>query len=791
MMIGRTISHYEILGKLGEGGMGVVYRARDTKLDRDVALKFLPAGLTGDEESRKRFVREAKAAAALSHPNICAVHEIGESEGHTFIVMPCIEGAGLAGRLKDGPLPVDEALDIAIQVGKGLAKAHRNDIVHRDIKPGNILLTEDGDVKIVDFGLAKLGAVSKMTIAGTTLGTVGYMSPEQARGDEVDRRTDIWALGVVLYEMLSGSMPFRGEVDAAVIYSIVNEEPEPLMDARADLPEDLATIIDTALAKDPDGRYQSIGEMVEALEAVRVGKMPPVRRGRPAGSGMRTGRRALLAGAALIVVAAAVIGYIMLRPGETVGSVAVLPLMDLSGGGEDGGFADGITGALINELGQIRDVRWTSLLSVMRFKDSDMTVAEFCRKLGVDAAVVGSVQRDSTKVHLMLQLVDADSERQLWAESYDDGIGELPSVYGRIALDLAQHLRIDLNPEAAAAMVSRRSVDPDAHDAYLKGTYFLRNLNDLDRALTYFSTSIEHDPTFANAWAGLAETYIRKSHGATPLEGAVEKAIEAVDRALELDATLGEAYLTRAHILWEHTWDQEGAREAFRKGFEFNRSHAYGTLLYAYCLETMGRFEEAAETAIRATKLDPLSYFLAWGAFEPIAIGGRIDDAVRHIENTRELFPDRYKEHEKHFQLSLVYLYGRQYDRAIAEYHTGVELHEKSEDHDSSKVDLYQRWDAFNLARINSLAGNGDEADRLWTEYAGLTDLDEAESKDPFSAATYHIWHTGDLDKAFEILDRAFEEKNMWLTRITVFPWFEPLRGDPRYDRLVKGMGLV
>ncbi len=262
-MIGKKVSHYEITGKLGEGGMGVVYEAYDTVLKRKVALKFLPAGLTSDDETRKRFVREAQAAAALNHPNICTVHEIGEDDGHIFIVMPCIEGAGLAGRLKEGPLSVDDALDIAIQAGKGLARAHKSDIVHRDIKPGNILLTEDGHVKIVDFGLAKLGSMTKMTVVGTTMGTAGYMSPEQARGDDVDHRSDIWALGVVLYEMLTGSMPFRGEVDAAVIYSIMNEEPELLAEACPGCPAELLEIISTALAKEPGERFQSIGEMVK------------------------------------------------------------------------------------------------------------------------------------------------------------------------------------------------------------------------------------------------------------------------------------------------------------------------------------------------------------------------------------------------------------------------------------------------------------------------------------------------------------------------------------------------
>ena len=787
-MIGRTISHYEILKKLGEGGMGVVYKARDTKLNRDVALKFLPAGMTSDEESRKRFVREAQAAAALNHPNICTVYEIGEADGHTFIVMPCIGGSSLADKVKEGPLDADEALDIAIQVGKGLARAHENGIVHRDIKPGNILITEEGIIKIVDFGLAKLGSLSKMTMVGTTLGTVGYMSPEQARGDEVDHRSDIWALGVVLYEMLAGRMPFRGEVDAAVIYSIMNEEPEPLIEACPETPEDMEGIIGMALSKEPGERFQSAGEMVEALEAVRSGESVPTVKKPSRKSGERR-KRLVISAAALLVIAIAIVGYILLRPGQTIGSIAVLPLMDLSGKNEEGGFADGLTGALISELGQISAVRWISFYSVMQFKDSQMTVPEFCEKLGVDAAVVGSIERDSTKVLLRLQLVEADSERQLWSDNYDRGLDELSTIYSEVALDIAEQLQVVMSDEAAAAMASRRPVDLDAEAAYITGTYYLRNINDLDKALPFFNKSIEADPTYAKAWAGLAETYIRMSHDVPPPEGAVEKALAAVDRALELDNTLGEAYFTKGHILWEHTWDQEGAAEAFRKGFKFNPSNSYGTMLYAYRLETMGKFEEAAEFVIKATKLDPLSRFINGVAFDPMAFGGRLDEALEHIEKMRELFPDSYDEEMKHWKRCRVYLYAGHFDQAIDEWEICHDLGMSREDIDSSAVADEKVEDLWTRAIIHSIAGNVEEGKRFWNEYAEMVDFDTMEANRPMEAAIYYAWQ-GDLDKAFPLLDKLYEEKFMWLTRITVYPWFEPLRDDPRYDRLVKGMGL-
>ena len=788
-MIGKTISHYEILEKLGEGGMGVVYKARDTKLNRDVALKFLPAGLTSDGESRKRFVREAQAAAALNHPNICAVYEIGEADGQTFIVMPCIGGTSLADKVKDGPLSIDEALDIAIQVGKGLARAHENGIVHRDIKPGNTLIDDHGLVKIVDFGLAKLGSLSKMTMVGTTLGTVGYMSPEQARGDEVDHRSDIWALGVVLYEMLAGRMPFRGEVDAAVIYSIMNEEPDPLTENCPECPAELGEVISAALAKELDDRFQSMDEMVAALEAVRGGESISTVRWPLKKSGRSARRRIVTAAAAFLVIAVAIVGYILLRPGQSISSVAVLPLMDLSGKDEDGGFADGLTVALISELGQIGEIRWTSHYSSMQCKGTQMMVPETCEKLGVDAAVVGSVERDGSKVLLTLELVEAFPERQLWVKKFERSLNDLSTVYSEVALEIAEQLKVVMNSEAAAAMASRRPVDPDAHDAYIKGTYYLRNLNDLEKALTFFNKAIEADPTFAKGWAGLAETYIRMSHAIPPPEGAVENALVAVEHALELDSTLGEAYITKGHILWEHVFDQPGAKEAFRKGFEFNTSDAYGTMLYAFCLETMGKYEEASEAALRAIKLDPLSLFVNSCAFEPIAIGGRLDRALEHIDNVSELFPDKFKEWMKHYQLSLVYLHNGYYDRAIEEWEIRHDLFMKREDLDSTAIAEEQINHVFCLARLHSQAGNMDEAGRLWSEYAKMEDVDSYKVINPTVVAQYYAWQ-GDLDKAFECLETAYEQKDMWLTRITVYSWWEPLRSDPRYESLVKRMGL-
>ena len=799
-MIGKTVSHYEITGKLGEGGMGVVYKARDTKLNRDVALKFLPAGLTSDEESRKRFVREAQAAAALNHPNICAVYEIGESDGHTFIVMPCIEGAGLAGRLKDGPLPVDDALDIAIQVGKGLSKAHKNDIIHRDIKPGNILITEDGHAKIVDFGLAKLGSMSKMTMVGTTLGTVGYMSPEQARGDEVDHHADIWALGVVLYEMLSGQMPFRGEVDAAVIYSIMNEEPEPLVDVCPECPEQLGAVIGTALAKETTYRFQSMDEMVAALEAIRGGKsVPTVKRssGKPRG---RIDRRATIGAIAVIIIAVAILGYIFLWPTQTIGSIAVLPIIDLSGDNETGSAADQITAVLTGELGQIKSVRVISYRTTMKYKDSDMSISEIARELDIDAVIEGELIADDSRMKLSLRLVKADPEEQLWSRQYDRSTKENFTLFGEVAMDFAKELNAVISPEAAAAMASRRDVDQKAWDAYAMGIYLNSTYvnageseegrKKAEQAVEYLKTAVEIDSMFAQGWAGLAETYIRQSHGHPPPPDAVEKALHAVNRAIELDDALGEAYFTKAHILWEHVWDQEGAREAFRKAFELNPSNAYGKMIYAYYLTVIGRPDEAADAVMEAVRLDPVTYLINLAAWQPLALACRTDEAIAQVRKVREMYPEKMDEIGEKIMTASIYYNCEDYERAmkVEDEILDLVMVELQDSSDAMKEDARTVY-FYNMAIFNTETGNEEEAQRLWDKYRMNVNIDTLEKYDHYVAVTYHSYQ-GDLDRAFMLLEKQYEKNDMWLTRIASLPHYKRLHGDPRYDDLLKRMGL-
>jgi len=392
-----------------------------------------------------------------------------------------------------------------------------------------------------------------------------------------------------------------------------------------------------------------------------------------------------------------------------------------------------------------------------------------------------------------VRLVGTDPERQLWTGSFTRKHKDILAMYGEVTHAVAEQFKAVISPEAAAAMVSRREVDPAAHRAYLKGIYWLNSVvnigdsGELDKAMDYFNASIEIDSTFARGWAGLAECHIRQSHSAAPHPDAVESALGAVNRALELDDALAEAYHTKGHILWEHVFDQEGAEEAFGKAFELNPSIAYGNVIYAYRLLTVGKFEEAAEVAVEATRIDPLSYFVNRVSIEPMAIAGWKEEAIEQILKTKEMFPERM---QMHIHLSRVYDFCGNIESAIREMETDRDIKMNELDgSDEAEVERWRKNYLFELARLNSRAGNVDEAQRLWTEYRRMIDIDTMEAKSSVAAAQYYMYQ-GDLDRAFMCLEKAYKEKNMWLTRITFIPWFEPLRGDPRYDDLVKRMGL-
>ena len=626
-MIGTTLSHYRITEKLGEGGMGVVYKAVDTKLERPVALKFLSASALEDEDATARFFREAKAAAALDHENICTIHEIDEVDGHTFMAMAFIEGRTIKQMVLERPLPIDQALDIAIQTAGGLQVAHEKGIVHRDIKSSNLMLTPRGQVKILDFGLAQLAEGSKLTKTQTILGTPAYMSPEQVRGENTDRRTDIWSLGVVLYEMVTGKRPFAGEAEAALTYGILNKEPEPVTGLRSGMPLDLDRILSKALAKDPDERYQHVDEFMVDLRGLRGKRTGAERverrkespnRERPSAVRRRVLQLKAAIGAA-IVLSFLLVGWLFTKSdrqaatldgqgaGESSPSLAVLPLENLSGDPEQEYFTDGLTEELISNLGTIRSLRVVSRTSAMQYKGTKKLLPEIARELNVNHLIEGSALRADDQIRVTVRLTEAAADRQVWSHSYERPLRDIISLQREIAREVARAIELEMSPDEEARLSGGLPVDPAAYTEYLKGRMYLaqRHPESFRRAEQYFQRAIESNPRYARAYAGLADTYLLMMWYSIihPRKG-YPMAERMALKALEIDDSLAEAHVSLAFARF---FDWEASEASFRRALELNPGYADGRHWYAGHLNAAGRHEQAIEQMQRALDLDPYS----------------------------------------------------------------------------------------------------------------------------------------------------------------------------------------
>ncbi len=564
-MIGRTISHYRILEKLGEGGVGVVYKAEDTRLKRTVALKFLSPRVIGGEEDRIRFIHEARAAAALNHPNICTIHEIDEHEGQPFIAMESIDGTSLKDAIEEGPLQLGKVVDTAVQIAEGLRSAHKRDIIHRDVKSANIMITPEGQVKIMDFGLAKAPARTQLTIEGTTLGTIAYMSPEQGRGDMVDARSDIWSLGVVIYEMASGRLPFKGDYEQAVIYSIINEEPAPLTSVRSDVPMELERIVGKCLEKQPSQRYQGIDDLLVDLRRLRA-RLGESQRGIGSKSGPRESRgraRRILAGAAAI--AAIAVFFLAIYPrylkrvpeGAEPGmkKVAVLFFENL-GPSEDDYFADGITDAITARLAGIHGLGVISRQSTIQYKDSDKSLRAIGRELGVNYILEGTIQRErpgnpASRIRVIPQLIRVSDDTHMWANTYDEDMTEVFRVESQIAERVAHALDVTLLESESKALKAAPTDNMEAYEYFLRGSELFNKRYSVEMsrmAIRMFEKALDLDPEFAEAWAGLSQAMIWEyytRYSSDPSNKAKAKA--AVDRAYEIEtgsgAGVGRAYV--------------------------------------------------------------------------------------------------------------------------------------------------------------------------------------------------------------------------------------------------------
>lgn len=781
-MIGQIISHYKILEKLGEGGMGVVYKAEDTKLKRTVALKFLAPHLVANEQVKKRFLHEAQAAAGLSHPYICTIHEIREVDGHNFMVMEYIEGESLGEKIASGPLLIEEALDIAVKVARGLAKAHGEGIIHRDIKPSNILITPEGQAKVVDFGLAKLATQTRITRTGMAVGTVAYMSPEQAQGQEVDHRTDIWSMGAMLYEMLTGRLPFRGEMEHAVLYSILNEEPEPVTTVRGDVPVAIEDIIEKALSKDPAKRYEKTDELLAELETQRDQITLGIKERRFVRMRwLRRGRRLVYGSAIVVALAAAVIAtQLFHKESMEIDSIAVLPLENLMGDPKQEYFVDGMTDALITELYKIRALDVISRTSVMQYKGARKPLPEIARELDVDAVVEGTVLREGNRVRIMVQLIHASTDKHLWADQYDRELRGVLALHSEVAKAIAHEIQVTLTPEEQTRLTSAHTVNPEAHELYLRAKYhyFKYTKEELEKADEYFEQAIELDPNYAQAYAGLAASIEFQAWAGyrKPLDEAKAKIETLVRKALEIDNTIAETHLALSGKRFYLDWDWLGGEEEMKRAIELNPGLSESHYEYAHYLAAMGRFEESIAEAKRSLQLDPVSYLTNATLAFMYYFARQYDQSIEQYLQTIELAPNNVSVYRG---LTRTYEAMGRYEDAVRAQQKAMTLVGNLEG------DALEKVEAEVAALDSAYSESGPEGYWMWH----LESMKGQYNGNPTSAATYYA-HLGDKDRALAWLERAYEEHNGRLYLLKVNPSYDPLRDDPRFQDLLRRLNF-
>lgn len=784
-MVSQVLSHYKILNKIGAGGMGEVYLAEDTTLRRQVALKLLPGHLTGDRERLRRFQQEARAASALNHPNILTIHEVDQADGVHFIVTEFIEGKTLRSLLKESELQLPALLDVIIQVASALAAAHAKGIVHRDIKPENIMVRDDGYVKVLDFGLAKLTEPETSdpssstwidTTPGVLVGTVQYMSPEQVRADEIDARTDIWSLGVVLYEAVSRQPLHQARSTGDVMVSILDREPAPLATRAPEVPRELERIVHKCLQKDPAARYQSAEELVNDLK--RLKHQPQSRTAstvimdRPSHRRRWTRRRTFAAAAVIVAtLVCTFIAYTLLSRRSIsaqqpqIRSLVVLPLKNLSGDPAQEYFADGMTEALITDLAKLGSLRVISRTTAMQYKNSNKALPQISHELNVDGVLEGSVIRAGDNVRITIQLIQAlPEEHQLWTEQYDRNLRNVMALHSDVAHSIAHELKLKLLP---TDQVRSSTVNPEAYDAYLKGMFYLNQATPegTTKGLTFLNEAVQKDPTNALPYAYLALGYATLGHGPSPPPDAFPLAREKALKALEIDETIAEAHLVLAELTMydEKTWDWPSADLRLKRAMELNPTLAAADAHYAWYVVLFDRWDEGFAYMKRAQEVDPLAPL--WPAWQGSLYWwvGRSGEAIPECKKALELNPN--------FPVALSVL-GRAYSD------TGK--HEEA-------IAAQQKAAALNSSYLWSLgyayARAGKRTDALRTaQEIKRTQGDRYELAVIYAAL-------GNNEEALGSLETSYAQGKLspWVRNLHVFA---NLRNDPRFQELVRKMNL-